>query len=150
VALERWYANNIAKFSTPEFRRVKAVILSPERLAADVAVTEADVRAAYAARAAEFNLPEKRSVQVLLSQDEAKAKALAEKWAAGADWAAMQEAAKAEGAAPVELTDAVRGRPTGRCRQAGSAARARARVLVEHEAHVVRLAVDVQRDRRFA
>ncbi len=108
VALERWYANNIAKFSTPEFRRVKAVILSPERLAADVAVTEADVRAAYAARSAEFNLPEKRSVQVLLSQDEAKARALAEKWAGGADWAAMQEAAKAEGAAPVELTDAVR------------------------------------------
>ncbi len=108
VALERWHANNIARFSTPEYRRVKAVILSPERLAAEVAVSEPDVRAAYAARAAEFNTPERRSVQVLLSQDEAKAKALAEKWAAGADWAAMQEAARAEGAAPVELTDAVR------------------------------------------
>jgi peptidyl-prolyl cis-trans isomerase D len=108
AALERWYSNNIAKFSTPEYRRVKAVILSPERLAAEVSVDESELRAAYAARAAEFNLPEKRSVQVLLSQDEAKARALAEKWAGGADWAAMQEAAKAEGAAPVELTDAVR------------------------------------------
>lgn len=108
AALERWHGNNIARFSTPEYRRVKALILSPDRLAAEVTVEEADVRAGYAARAREFNLPEKRSVQVLLSQDEAKAKALAEKWAGGADWAAMQEAAKAEGAAPVELSDALR------------------------------------------
>jgi peptidyl-prolyl cis-trans isomerase D len=47
-------------------------------------------------------------VQVLLSQDEAKARALAEQWTAGADWAAMQAAAQAAGGAPVELLEAVR------------------------------------------
>ena len=109
AVLQRWYANNIASFSSPEYRRIKAVILAPERLAAGVTPDEAALRTAYQTRAAEFNQPEKRSVQVLLSQDEARAKALAETWRGGADWAAIQEAAKTEGAAPVELSDAVRG-----------------------------------------
>lgn len=108
AVLERWYANNIANFSTPEYRRIRAVVLAPEQLAAAVAVDETDLRVAYDARGREFNLPEKRSVQVLLSQDEAKARALAEQWTAGADWTAMQAAAQAAGGAPVELTEAVR------------------------------------------
>lgn len=111
LLLERWHANNILRFSTPEYRRVRAVVLAPERLAAGIEADELSLRAAYAARSAEFIQPERRSVQVLLSQDEARAKALAERWAARADWAAdwgsVQEAARAEGAAPVELTDAV-------------------------------------------
>ncbi len=108
TVLQRWYNNNLATFSTPEYRRIKAVVLAPERLAAGVTPDEAALRAAYQARAAEFNKPERRSVQVLLSQDEAKARALAATWSAGADWAAIQEAVRAEGAAPVELTDATR------------------------------------------
>ena len=107
AVLQRFYANNIATFSTPEYRRIKAVILAPERLAAEVTPDEPTLRASYQARGAEFNQPEKRSVQVLLSQDEARARTLAEKWAAGLEWAAIQEAARAEGAAPVELTDAI-------------------------------------------
>jgi peptidyl-prolyl cis-trans isomerase D len=108
AVLERWHANNIASFSTPEYRRIRAVVLAPERLAAEVAVDDTDLRVAYDARGREFNIPEKRSVQVLLSQDEAKARALAEQWTAGADWAAMQAAAQAAGGAPVELLEAVR------------------------------------------
>jgi len=108
MVLERWYANNIARFSTPELRRVKAVVLAPETLAGEVAPDEAMLRAAYEARASEFVQPERRSVQVLLSQDEDKARALAERWQGGADWAAMQQAASEAGAAPVELADAVR------------------------------------------
>lgn len=111
LVLERWHANNILRFSTPEYRRIRAVVLAPERLAAGIEADELSLRAAYAARSAEFIQPERRSVQVLLSQDEARAKALAERWATGgdsaADWAAVQEAAREEGAAPVELTDAV-------------------------------------------
>lgn len=108
AVLERWYTNNIARFSTPEYRRIKAVVLAPEQLAGDVVADEVALRAAYQARTAEFVQPEKRSVQVLLSQDEAQSRALAQRWAGGADWAAMQEAAKAVGAAPVELSDARR------------------------------------------
>lgn len=108
AVLERWYSNNIASFSTPEYRRIRAVLLTPERLAAEVAVDETDLRVVYDARRREFNLPEKRSVQVLLSQDEARARMLADQWGGGADWAAMQAAAQEAGAAPVELVDALR------------------------------------------
>ena len=51
-------------------------------------------------------MPEKRSVQALLTSDEAKARALADKWRGGADWAAMQDAAKADGGTAVELNGA--------------------------------------------
>ncbi|MCC6718037.1 MAG: SurA N-terminal domain-containing protein [Acetobacteraceae bacterium] len=113
AVLERWYTNNIDRFSSPEFRRIKAVVLSPDRLAADVVPDDAALHAAYQARAAEFVQPEKRSVEVLLSQDEAKAAKLAETWRAmiaggHGDWAAVQAAAQAEGASPVALSDARR------------------------------------------
>lgn len=108
AVLERWYANHIGTFSTPEYRRIRAVILSPEVLSREIEPDEAELKALYEARGRDFVQPEKRTVQVLLSQDEAKAKALAEKWRGGADWTAMQEAAKQDGAAPVELPDAVR------------------------------------------
>lgn len=108
AVLERWYDNNIARFSTLEYRRIKAVILAPEILARDIEPDEADLKVLYEARAREFVQPERRTVQVLLSQDEAKAKVLAERWAGGADWATMQEVARIEGAAPVQLDDAVR------------------------------------------
>ncbi len=106
--LERWYSNHLDRFSRPEMRRIKAVVMAPEKLAAEIVPDEADLRAAYDARAAEFVQPERRSVQVVLSQDEAKAQALAARWSSGADWAAVQAAAREAGAAPVELADAVR------------------------------------------
>ena len=49
--------------------------------------------------------PEKRSAEVVLMPDEAKAKALAAQWLAGADWATIQRAAAKEGGTPVEVSD---------------------------------------------
>jgi peptidyl-prolyl cis-trans isomerase D len=98
--LTRWYENHKENYSTPEMRRIKAVVLSPATVAHDIQVTDADLQAAYDARKAEFVQPEKRSVQVLLVPDEAKAKALAAQWSAGADWATIQK-----DNSPVELTD---------------------------------------------
>ena len=50
-------------------------------------------------------MPGKRSAEVISAQDEAKARALAEQWRAGADWAAMQAAAQADGAAAITQDD---------------------------------------------
>jgi peptidyl-prolyl cis-trans isomerase D len=102
-ALKRWYENHLEDYSTPEMRRIKAVVLSPQTVASDITITDADLRAAYAARKSEYIQPERRSVQVLLVPDEARAKALAAQWSAGADWASMQ---KLPNDSPVELTDA--------------------------------------------
>ncbi len=99
--LTRWYDNHKDKYSTPEFRHIKAIVLSPETVGKDIQVSDDELKAAYEQRKATYNQPEKRTVQVLLAADEARAKTLAEKWSSGADWAEMQK----EGASPVELTD---------------------------------------------
>ena len=44
--LQRWYDNHPDKYSAPEYRRIKAVVLSPQTLAKDIPVTDADLQAA--------------------------------------------------------------------------------------------------------
>lgn len=105
AALHRFFDNNPDRYSTPAYRRIKAVVLSPDTIARDVQVSEDDVRAAYEQHRTEYVTPEKRAAQVLVSQDEAKAAALANEWRAGADWARMEQAAKDAGVASVALED---------------------------------------------
>lgn len=104
--LQRWWTNNPDKYSTPEYRRIKAIVLAPQTLASEITVTEDDLKAEWEQRKGEFNKPEKRSVEVILTQDEAQAQRLAAEWSTGADWATMQADAAKVGAAPVEISDA--------------------------------------------
>ncbi len=106
--LQRWWANHPEKYSSPEFRRISAVVLAPQTLESEIQVSDAELKASFEQHKSEFNKPERRSVEVVLTQDEAQAQALAARWTAGADWEAIQAEAAKEGAAPVELTDASR------------------------------------------
>ena len=106
--LQRWYDNHKPSYSTPEFRRIKAIILSSDTVARELSASDEDIAAAYALRKDQYVQPEKRDVAVILSQDEAHARALAAQWQGGADWAAMQAAAQKSGDAAVELPDATR------------------------------------------
>ncbi len=93
-------------YSAPEYRRIKAVVLSPQTLAKDITITDADLQAAYQQHKAEYVKPAKRSAEVVSVTDEAKAKALADTWRGGADWAAMQKAAQDAGGSAIALDDA--------------------------------------------
>jgi peptidyl-prolyl cis-trans isomerase D len=104
--LQRWYDNHPDLYATPEFRRIKAIVLSPETLAKDIPVTDADVQAAYDQHKSLFIKPEKRSAEVISVPDETKAAAVAAAWRGGADWAAMQKAAQDAGGSGVTLDDA--------------------------------------------
>jgi peptidyl-prolyl cis-trans isomerase D len=104
--LQRWYDNHPDLYSTPEFRKIKAIVLSPETLAKDIPVTDADVQSTYGQHRSLFVKPEKRSAQVISVPDETKAAALAAQWRGGADWAAMQKAAQDAGGSAVALDDA--------------------------------------------
>ena len=106
--LERYYDNNKPKYATTEFRHLKAVVLSPETLEKEIEVSPTDIAAAYEARKSEFNTAEKRSVQVLLTQDEAVANKLAAEWKAATDWVAIQKSAADAGASGVELPNVAR------------------------------------------
>ena len=104
--LQRWYDNHPDLYSTPEFRRIKAVVLSPQTLARDIPISDADLQAAYDQHKAEYVKPAKRSAEVISVPDEAKAKELAATWRGGADWAAMQKAAQDAGGSAITLDDA--------------------------------------------
>ncbi|MGE0722785.1 MAG: SurA N-terminal domain-containing protein [Alphaproteobacteria bacterium] len=74
---------NKERFSIPELRRVTAVALSPDALMGEIAVSDADLRAEYEARRADFVTPEKRRLKQILVPDEATAKAVAAALAEG-------------------------------------------------------------------
>ena len=45
--LHRWYDNHPETYSAPEFRKIKAVVLSPQTLAKEIPISDADLHAAY-------------------------------------------------------------------------------------------------------
>lgn len=103
AVLRRYYKNNLQKYSAPEYRTIKLVILSPDVLAATEPVSDSELQAAYARVAATESVQASRSVDVITVDDPDKAAKLAADWKAGASWAAMQAEAKAAGAVPIAL-----------------------------------------------
>jgi len=103
--LHRYYDNNAARFSAPEFRRIKVVVLSPEGIEGSVTITDADIAAYYDAHRTEFVKSERRSVEVVVSPDQVTAQAIATAWTTGADWAAIQALAAQRGASAVALSE---------------------------------------------
>ena len=73
--LKAYYEAHIADFTRPEAKRVAYALLQPADIAKDQTVAEADIKAAYDAEAATYNIPEKRLVERLVfgSEDDAKA-----------------------------------------------------------------------------
>ncbi len=109
ATLQRFYDNNPGLYSAPEFRRIKLVVLSPDTVSREITVTDAEAAAYYEAHRAEYVTPEKRSVEVVISQDEIKAGTIAAAWHGGADWDAVQKAATEAGASAASLDDATAG-----------------------------------------
>jgi peptidyl-prolyl cis-trans isomerase D len=103
AVLHRYYDNNPSRYTAPEYRHIKAVILSPETIGRSLDVSDADLHAYFTAHKSDFVSPEKRAMQVITAPSAVAAQALADKWKAGATWAQMQDAAKAAGATAVEL-----------------------------------------------
>ena len=106
--LRRTYENDPNAYRTPEYRRIKAVILSPETVSRDMEIGDDEIRSYYDAHKSDYVTPEKRSAQVLVTQDEAAASKLADMWKGGADWTAMQKAASDQGGSAVALDDAAK------------------------------------------
>ena len=104
--LQRWYDNHPDVYSAPEYRRIKAIVLSPQSLAKDIPISNDELHAAYRQHEADYVKPARRSAEVISVADETKANALAEQWRGGADWAAMQKAAQDAGGSAITLDDA--------------------------------------------
>ena len=123
AVLQRFYKNNPSRYTAPEYRRVKVVILSPETIGRTLPLSDADLHAWLAQHKSEFEAEEKRSLQVITADNAAIANQLAAIWRGGANWAQMQAAAKAKGANATDLTDATqRGIPSPELARAAFAA----------------------------
>ncbi len=107
--LQRWYANHPADYRAPEYRRIRAVVLSPRTLAPEIKVTEAEIAAEFKREEPSLVQTGKRSVQIVTASDASKAKAIADAWKSGADWTAVQALAKKDGASALSLANAARG-----------------------------------------
>ncbi len=104
ATLHRYFQNHPEQFQAPEFRRIKLVVLSPQTVARGMDVPEAQERALFKAEHGTGQVPQKRSVEVITSQTEARAEALATLWQGGAGWPQMQAAAA--DSVPVAIDDA--------------------------------------------
>jgi peptidyl-prolyl cis-trans isomerase D len=104
--LHRWYDNHPKQYTSPEYRRIRAVILDPAAIEQEVPVSDAELRAAYDRRKAEFTQPERRTVQVLSLPDEATARRLSTEWTTGTDWETIRKQAEAAGGTATELAAA--------------------------------------------
>jgi peptidyl-prolyl cis-trans isomerase D len=103
AVLHRFYDNNPNRYSAPEYRHIKAVILSPDSIGRSLTVSDAELSRYFAQHKAEYVSPEKRALQVITAGSAAAGNALAAQWKGGASWEAMQAAAKAAGATAVDL-----------------------------------------------
>lgn len=91
--LEAFHKDNAALFTAPELRSISYVTLHPEDLAAGITLDEKELRENYETRLAEFTVSGMRNLQQFVMQDEAAAKAAAEKIIAGADFASVAKQA---------------------------------------------------------
>ncbi len=105
TVLQRFYANNIGRYTAPEYRRIKAVILSPATIGRGLPVNAGEMHTWWLAHRSDFQAPEKRTMQVVTASTKPQAEKLAALWQAGAPWSAVEAAAKTEGATTADLTD---------------------------------------------
>ena len=76
--LTRYYEDHQVRFTAPEYRALSIAQLSADEIAKDIQIPDNELRAAYDERADELGTPERRTVEMVLADDEAKAKQIAE------------------------------------------------------------------------
>jgi len=74
------------QYTAPEYRAVTAVVLKAADLAREIAVDDAAIDEAYAARSAEFNEPEQRTLRQIVLSDEDAANRARERLRTGDDF----------------------------------------------------------------
>jgi peptidyl-prolyl cis-trans isomerase D len=101
--LRRFHENNPDRFSAPEYRRVTVAALSPATVAGEIQPSEEDLRAAFEARRAQFETPERRTLEQAVMQSREAAEKIAADWRGGASFAEVETAAQAGGGQALTL-----------------------------------------------
>jgi peptidyl-prolyl cis-trans isomerase D len=76
--VSKYYKENTARFTAPEYREVTYIYLDPKAMAKDIVVSEDSIKADYEARkSTEFMVPDRRKIQQVVFPPEAEAAAKA-------------------------------------------------------------------------
>lgn len=107
-ALAAFHKDNPALFTAPERRGGKLLVLDTAAVVDQVKTSDKDLRDAFETRIEEFQQPERRLIEQMLVNDEAAAKAAAEKINGGAEFAtvAVEAGQSADSIALGEITKA--------------------------------------------
>jgi len=89
VALAKFHKDNSARFTAPEYRALSVVRLEASDLAAEISVTDSELKETYEARIDEFSTPATRQVKQMIIAEEADAKRASEALAQGRDFTAV-------------------------------------------------------------
>lgn len=101
--LHRYWLNNQALFTAPEYRTAQVVILSPALLAPHETIPPAQIEVGVQQAQATSAIPQTRSAEILSVEDLADASRLQAAWQHGASWEHIQELAKHYHAQPIPL-----------------------------------------------
>ncbi|MBC9205804.1 SurA N-terminal domain-containing protein [Roseomonas aerophila] len=101
--LRRYHENNPNQFSAPEYRKVTVATLSPATVAAEINPSEEDLRAYYEAHRGAYETPERRTLEQAVMQSREAADKIAAEWRGGAEFAAIETAAHADGGQALSL-----------------------------------------------
>ena len=89
AGLVEFHKEHADLFTAPEYRKLTYVVLDPDDMAAEIEVSESDLRTAYDDRIAEFRSAERRDVAQILFADETTAGRAREALRQGRDFAAV-------------------------------------------------------------
>ncbi len=103
--LTRYHEDKAVRFTAPEYRVLTLGVINTDDLAKTIELTEDEIKAAFEARADEFQTGERRSFVQVVLETEDKARALIEK--ARALKGDLEAAAKAEGADAITIGPAI-------------------------------------------
>ncbi len=87
--LKRFYENNKAKYTQPEFRKVGVLAVTPHAVKGQVQITEAELKGAFDQEKATLGTPERRKVQQIPFADKTAAEAAYKKAQSGTDFLAL-------------------------------------------------------------
>lgn len=105
--LAEFHQAGIDRYTRPEAKRLAYVALLPETLAAQITVSDDDIRAAYEARRAEYVVPERRLVERLVFPDDAAAAEAKARLDAGESFESLVQA-RGLALADIDLGDVTR------------------------------------------
>jgi peptidyl-prolyl cis-trans isomerase D len=89
--LHTYYDSIKEQLKTPELRDLRVLVLRPADFAAQMTFTEDELREEYERRADDFNVPERRQIDVAVLKTEADARELHERVTSGEDFTAVTQ-----------------------------------------------------------